>query len=192
MISANITTYRGQCGDAEHYYCSYRIVEDESPKTNSGGSYGREDLKHPLTYAQAAALSRKERYPWEEGTMSNRFDTIEEIHEHLKSTFPNETIVTYYEGQLFKEMLYIKDGVNLGYEAFGEVWSSTPRSVYKDLIPENVKIKCCECGHEYTLEEVTSERVWEKGRILTEFLPKRDLEDDPCCKYFDLEWNVII
>jgi hypothetical protein len=137
------------------------------------------------------ALSKKEKYPWKEGTMSNRFDSIEEIHDCLKKTFPNEIIVSYYEGQLFKEMIYIKNGVNLGYEAFGEVWSSVPKSVYKDLIPKNVKIKCYKCGHEYTLEEVTIERVWEKNRILVEFLPKREM-DDVCCKYFDLEWNVII
>jgi len=190
MISANITTYQGQCGDAEHYYCSYRRIDDEFPATNSGATFGREDLKHPLSYAQAVALSRKERFPWKEGTMSNRFDTIEEIHEYLKITFPNETIVTYYEGQLFKEMLYIKDGINLGYEAFGEVWSAVPRSVYKDLIPENAKIKCYDCGHEYSLDEVTSERNW-GGRTLVEFLSRREI-DDPCCKSFDLEWNVIL
>jgi hypothetical protein len=191
MITGNISTYIGQDGDAEHYYCSYRISEDEFPKTNSGGSYGRTDLKHPLSYAQASAMSRKDHFHWEEGTMSNRFDTIEEIHEYLKQKFPNEIIVTYYEGQLFKEMLYIKEGKNLGYEAFGEVWSCVPRSVYKRLLPADLKIKCCECGHEYKLEEVTSERSWGE-ETLVQFLDKRDLEEDPCCKYFDLEWNVIL
>jgi hypothetical protein len=191
MISANISTYLVQDVDADHYYCSYRVIEEEFPKTNSGGSYGRIDLKHNLTYAQATSLSKKDKYPWGEGAETNRFDSIEEIHNHLKEKFPKETIVTYYEGSLFKEMLYIKDGKNLGYQAFGEVWSQCPQSVYRDLIPNDVKIKCDECGHEYKLEEVGYERPW-GDRILFQFYRKSELEDDPCCKYFYLEWNIII
>lgn len=191
MITANITTYRVQCSDAEHYYCSCKIEEDGFPKTNSGSSYGRMDLKHKLTYAQAASMARKDKFPWEEGASTNRFDSIEEIHETLKKEFPNDIIVTYYEGQLFKEMLYIKDGKNLGYAAFGEVWSTMPRTVYKHVLPDNIQIRCAECGHKYKLEEVTTERPW-GDKISVELLRPREMDEDPCCKYFDLEWNVIL
>jgi hypothetical protein len=189
MITANISQYVGM--DAEHYYCTWKEVEESFPRPNSGGSHGTQDLKHSLTYAQACALSRKDHYRWEEGTKTNRFDTIEEIHEELQNQFPNQTIVTYEDGQFYKDMLYIKDGVNLGIKAFGEVWVNCPQSVYTDLLPkEGIKIKCCDCGHEYTLDEVTTERDW-AGRGLTQFIRKRDM-DDPCCDYFDLIWNVIL
>ena len=191
MIIANISTYRGQCADADHYYCTWDTVPDGKPKEQYQGSvWGKDELKRSLDYKSAANLARKDKYPWKEGDSTNRFDSFEEIHEALTVKFPNEIIVTYYEHALFKEMLYWKDGKNLGFEAFGEVWSPIPRSVYKDLIPADVQIKCAECGYEYELDDISTETPY-GARTIVNFCDKRDM-DEPCCKYFDLTWNVIL
>jgi hypothetical protein len=89
-------------------------------------------------------------------------------------------------------MLYIKKGVNLGFKAFGEVWGPVYSSVYKNLLPpySEIKIKCQDCGKEYTLEEVSKEIFWE-GRSLVQFLKKKEMKN-LCCRDFSLEWNVII
>ncbi len=195
MILANITSYIGQI-DAEHYYCSY-IIENttEFPKkTYSGSSYLRNELTRVIKEKEEAYyLNRKESCTrFHTGSVLKKFNTINQIHETLIETFPNQDIVTYYEDQLFRDMLYIKDGVNLGIKAFGEVFTYVPTSCYKDLLPspELIKIKCDDCGKEYTLDEVTYESE-HLGRPLIIFIKKRDM-DDICCKYFNLIWNVVL
>jgi hypothetical protein len=203
MITANITSYIGQDLEAEHYYCEYEEIPDSFPsKTFNGSSFGDKELKLSLTESQAKNLNKKDgHHIYKVGTKTNRFDSIKQIHDELKKVFENQIIVTYYENRIFKEMLYLKDGVNLGYKAFGEVWNSCPNQCWSDLIPKDVKVKC-ECGKEYTLDQVSYERTSNdnyndgKERTITIFYKKREFEDetgeDLCCKYFYLMWNVIL
>lgn len=195
MIIANITSFEGQCADAEHFYCQYLEMPDkEIKKTCPIGRYGNEELKRVLNSEyEVAKLNKKDGYrSYRLGIETNRFNTIEEIHELLKEKFPTQTIVTYYEDRIFKDMLYWKDGKNLGVEVFGEVWTEVPTSVWKDLLPSEIKIKCEDCGHEYKLEEVTIEQDgYAEGRTLVKFLRKYDL-DEPCCDDVYLLWNVIL
>lgn len=196
MIIANITSYIGQI-DAEHYYCSYIEIEDSNElpkKTYNGPSYSKNELSRVITEKEEAYhLNRKEHSTrFHTGSKLNKFNTIDQIHKILIQTFPDKDIVTYYESQLFSEMLYIKDGINLGIKGFGEVFVYTPTSCYKDLLPppETIKIKCDDCGKEYTLDEVTYESE-HFGRELIIFTKKRDM-DDVCCQYFNLIWNVVL
>lgn len=196
MITINITSYRGQDAEASHYYATFYEVSDESSKdylTHYNGPIGgSNEIKHKITQIQADALSRKDRMKWYEGEETSRFDSIEEIHEEIIKKFPGKNIISYYNGNLFHDTLYIEDGKKLGIEAFGEVWSNVPNSCYTDLIKGKVKIRCHMCGKEWRLEEVTEEGE-HFGRSLTTFIRRRDMIDyDPCCKYFDLEWNVIL
>ena len=194
MIIANITTYAGQCSEAEHYYCGYHIIEEKTPTTHCMSSYDEIELKRKITSTNEVVYFNKKDScrTWRIGSELNRFDSIEDIHSELIKLFGEQTIVTYYESQVFKEMLCYIDGVNIGYSFFGEVWSSIPSSCYKDLLPEldTIKIKCYECGQEYDFDEITEETE-HMGRPLIKFLKKRDM-DEVCCKYFDLIWNVIL
>ena len=77
---------------------------------------------------------------------------------------------------------------------FGEVWTYMPTSLYKDLLPEDVstiKIVCDECGHKYTFDELIRKEYDWGGRVIVEFCRMRDM-DDPCCKHFELKWNIVI
>lgn len=205
MIIANITTYRGQCFDAIHYYCKYEIVNDvESPRSEyvSESYSGRTDLKRVIiTESETQSFNKKDTWSgWHVGDKTSRFDTIEQVHGKLIELYPNEVIVSYYDGHLFKEMLYYKSGVNLGYKAFGEQWSYVPNSCWKDLLPEDLNsiiIKCDDCGHEYKLNEISKnvihDELNDKGenRILLKFYRKNEM-DEVCCKWFNLKWNVIL
>lgn len=198
MIIANITSFEGQCSEAEHYYCTYRKIKnsDNLPsKTYSGPYFDRNQLTRIITdQNEADYLKQKDGYGnFRIGKEINRFNSIEQIHSKLIELFPDRDIVTYYKDQLFNNMLYIKNGVNLGIKAFGEVFSTTPTSVYKDLLPspELIKIKCEYCGKEFTLDDVTYDREWIDNRTLVKFLKKSEM-DEPCCKYFDLVWNVVL
>jgi hypothetical protein len=196
MIIANITTYEGQCLDAEHYYCSHEeVVDDNKPSIQYGGGWSKTDLKRSIiTEDEAKKLNIKDNYSgWHVGCETNRFNSIEEIHNKLIELYSDQIIVTYYNGILFKEMLYYKNGINLGYKEFGEIWNYVPNSCYKHLLPEDlniVKIKCDDCGHEYKLDEVSEENFWD-GKILIDFYKKRNI-NEPCCKYFNLMWNIIL
>lgn len=199
MIIANITSYKGQCDEAEHYYCTYRKVEnivDKLPsKTYSGPHFDRNQLKRTITdQNDADYLKKKDGFGgFKIGIKINRFNSIEQIHSKLIEKFPNRDIVTYYGDQLFNDMLFIKNGINIGVKSFGEVFSTIPTSVWKDLLPspELIKIKCENCGKEYTLDEVSYERELTEKRILVKFFRKSEM-DEPCCRYFDLTWNVIL
>ena len=139
------------------------------------------------------AIKRDKFCGFKVGRTTSKFNTIEEIHSELRNRFQFQDMVTYYEGRIFKEMLYIYDGVDLGVQGFGEQFVEVPRSCYIDLIPEDrttIKIKCENCGHEYTLDEVAYEREWGERNLL-QFIQKRDM-DETCCRYFDLKWNVIL
>lgn len=197
MIIANITTYLGQDTSAIHYYCSYEKVSESIPKKYYNGGSSNEIKKTISTQKAADFLNEKDSWGgWRIGMKINRFDSIDEIHSTLKKLFKKQTIVTYYEHRLFREMLYFKDGVNLGFEFFGEVWSGVPTSCWKDILPnEPIKIRCGDCGKEYKLEEVSYEREWE-NRTLIQFYKRYEMgidsDEEPCCKYFSLEWNIIL
>jgi len=199
MIIANITTWRGQDIFAIHYYCEFRIVDDLDnmlpSKYYQGGSFNKDELERTITDQWEVALANlRDKYSgFKIGAKTVKFNSIEEIHSELRNRFQFQDMVTYYEGQIFKEMLYIYDGVDLGVQGFGEQYMEVPRSCYIDLIPEDrstIKIKCENCGHEYTLDEVAYEKEWDERNLL-QFIPKRDM-DNTCCKYFDLIWNVIL
>lgn len=199
MIIANITTWIGQDTFAIHYYCEYRIVDDLDNKLPStyyqGGSFNKNELQREITdQAEVdAAILRDEYCGFKIGVNTIKFNSIEEIHNELIKLYKYQDIVTYYEGQIFKEMLYIYDGINLGVKGFGEQFVQVPRSCYIDLIPEDrstIKLKCDNCGHEYSLDEVAYEREY-GDRNLLQFVSKKDI-DEICCKYFELNWNVIL
>jgi hypothetical protein len=196
MIVANISTFRGQDVTAVHYYCSYEKIQESIPRKYYNGGHNNEIKKTIKTQKEADSLNKKDNCwkfsLWKIGDKTNRFDSIDEIHSTLKKLFKKQTIVTYYECQLFRKMLYFKDGVNLGYKFFGETWNSCPSSVWKDILPKNevIKIKCGDCGKEYNLEDVSYERECE-NRILIQFYRRSEM-DEPCCKYFSLEWNIIL
>lgn len=195
MILADITTYRGQCSDAEHYYCKYTIVsEDYVPKPEVSIYINTEELKRTINYqSEANELNEKDSCKsWRIGNETVRFDTIEDIHKLLINKFNNHTIVTYEDGKIFKDMLYYKDGINIGYKTFGEVWSPIYTSVYKDLLPESFTIKCDSCGKEYSLSEVSTEVKLSNDRILIKFFRNPIQMKKLCCIHWDLIWNVVL
>jgi hypothetical protein len=196
MIIANITDYIGHDVSAEHYYCNYCIVDDVIPKPSYNESNcDSYELKKSITASEAEELNEKDSWNgWRKGMKTGRFKLIKHIHSALLKKFKNQIIVTYYEGKIFKEMLYFKDGTNLGYKFFGEIWSYCPTSVYKHRLPEDlndVKIKCDDCGKEYKLEEVSYERPWTEGRTLIQFYKEKEMEET-CCNDFVLMWNVVL
>jgi len=198
MIFANITSYIGLDASAEHYYCSTEVVPDSEPipiKIYNGSSSNKDEEEHPLTAEEALILNKKDdTHRWREGRMSYRFSTIEQIHEHLKSKYKGQNIVSYEGGNAFNGMLYIIDGTDLGYEGLGEVWTDTPNGIWGDLIPETYIIKCRECGKIHKLENIsTKSHAGCNGapRMHVKFLRMSQI-DKPCCKYMDLVWNVII
>lgn len=143
MIIANITSWIGQDSFAIHYYCEYRIVDDLDDmlpsKYYQGGSFNKDELDRVITDQAEVdlAIERDEYCGFKIGARTAKFNSIEEIHSELRNRFQFQDIITYYEGQIFKEMLYIYDGVNLGVEGFGEQFTQVPRSCYIDLIPED-------------------------------------------------------
>jgi hypothetical protein len=150
-------------------------------------------VDNPLEVENMKALGHR----WRIGMTTCQYVSIDQIHQQLRKQFSRQDIVAYYKDRLFKGMMYIKDGVNVGRAIFGEVWTTVPSSYYKDLISDDVivKIRCCYCGHEYTLDEVTYQQdtIDNDGnkRDWVRFTRKRDM-DETCCKEFDLEWNVTL
>lgn len=197
MIIANITSYEGQCSDAEHYYCSHCNVDDLGDKkpsqTYNGSSFDDNELKRILTdQKEVDYLVEKDRFSGIRiGKKTNRFNSIEQIHNELLKEYPDQDIITYYKDELFRDMLYIRNGVNLGIKEFGEVFKNI-HSCYKDLLPatETIKIKCRNCGKEYNIDEATYE--WDlMDRTLIQPIKKKDM-DEICCNRFELIWNVIL
>ena len=189
MILANITSYIGQDLEAEHYYCSYIISSNEIPKQhNSSGD--KNELLRVLNESQARNLNLKDGSHYRIGDKTNRFDSIEQIHKTLIKKFPKENIVTYKDDKVFKEMLCVVEGKNLGYKYFGEVWVTVPYSCFKDIIPKEHKIKCYHCNREYLLEDVSIDQCWNDNRTGVVFLKRRDVDDH--CDCYDLVWNVIL
>ena len=192
MIIANITTYVGQCADAEHYYCNYDVSEEIKPTIDYRGD---EELRRIITkQSEVDRINKKDRHSgfWV-GRDTNRYNTIEEIHQQLIKEFGDQTIITYYENKIFKDMLYYVNGVNLTYKEFGDIYLNMPTQCYKDLLPDisTIKIKCADCGHTYTYDELYKrEYKSESGRILVQFKRKYDMT--ACCRWFDLEWNVVL
>ena len=82
------------------------------------------NITNPSWCSTIEYLNKKDSWSgWRIGMNTNRFKSIDQIHSELKKQFKGQTIVTYEQYRIFKEMLYFKDGKNLGYKFFGEVWS---------------------------------------------------------------------
>lgn len=196
FIVANITSYIGQCVEAEHYYCTFckdisiDVDKDVTLLHRCRTSYEKEELYKVLTKEDAEALAKKDNYSsWREGTKSNRFNSIAEIKEELLRMFPDENIVTYEDCEPHSEMLIKIDGEIKSIDFLGEVWSCVPNSVWKDLLPENFKVKC-ECGKEYSEEEIR-ELIFTR-KIGDRELAVFDVDSCECCKRPYLMWNVIL
>lgn len=200
MIIANITTYIGMDAEAEHYYCSYDEIEN-SDKFIPMPYFKKDTQLHRIltSNVEVLKLNKKGGYSWMKlGDETNRFNSIEEIQNELIKKYPDSDIVTYYESEPFKDMLFIKDGVNLGYKALGDIWVNVPNMCWKDLLPEdewtNVNIKCENCGQKHYLADlIEGEHHYSiENRTAIKFnIKKRDMLD-PCCNYPDLVWNVIL
>lgn len=205
MLFANITSFIGQCSEAEHYYCHYYEAEpgEKITKQYYGAGWCDDELTRLVTKQnEIDFLNRKDNgdfraipsFRYRAGMETNRFNSIEEIHQTLIEKFGDQTIVTYDNSHIFKDMLYYVDGKNLTYKAFGDVWETVPISCWKDLLPEldTIIIKCDDCGHEYKLEDVSYDQYYSiEKRTLVKFYKKWEM-DERCCKYFDLMWNVIL
>jgi len=188
----------GLDASAEHYYCSTEVVPDDSETTTeiyNGSSSDKDEEQHPLSASEACFLNDKDdTHRWRAGRMSNRFSSIEEIHEHLKTKYIDHNIVSYREGKAFKEMLYIIDGIDMGFKAFGEVWVETPNGIWKDLLPESFVIKCAGCGKIHKLEDVSKESMSGHGTDLRAHIKFHRMSQikPACCGFMDLVWNAII
>lgn len=200
MIIANITTWRGQDSEAEHFYCS--IGEVENVQKLFPIPYFKKELYLHRTLTSLTEVNKLNRKagPYSRislGDLTNRFNSIEEIRDELIKTYPNNDIVTYYESSPFKEMLYIKDSIDLGYEGLGEIWLNVPSSCWKDLLPKDltkIKVHCLNCSKEHLIEDIVDEEQFYhiEDRTLVKFtIKKRDISD-PCCSYPDLVWNIIL
>jgi len=199
MIIGNITTFIGMDGDAEHYYCSFGEI-DKPNKFNPMPyvSNDNELFRKLSSNIEVLKLIKKDRYSrYKLGDETNRFNSIQEIHDTLIEKYSNDDIVTYYESSPFKDMLFILNGENLGYKAIGEVWTNVPRSCWKDLLPEDlteIKIKCFNCAQTLSIEDILDDSTHHKieNRELVNFnINKRDMLE-PCCHYPDLVWNILL
>lgn len=192
MILANISTFIGQCSDAEHFYCEYEIVDDSyKPQPSEFLSINHSDLSRVLTSeSEVIAINKKGgKGSARLGQNTFKFNSISQVQETLQEQFKGQNIVCYYEGKIFKEMLCIINGENKGYQFFGETFYRIPSSCFKDLIPENYIIKCEDCGKTYTLDEVAKEKEW-GDRILVEFINEKTIKSK-CCSEPYLIWNVV-
>lgn len=192
MIIADISTYRVQCSDAEHFYCEFEIVPDSYPlKPTVHLSANHSDLTRKLTSeSEVMSINKKDgRGSARLGQNTFKFNSISQIQETLQEQFKKQNIICYYEGKIFKEMLCIINGENKGYKFFGETFLRVPSSCFKDLIPENCIIKCEDCGKVYKIEEVTIEKKWDK-RIILEFIKEKTIKSK-CCNEPYLVWNVV-
>ena len=198
MIEANISSYIGQDNEAEHYYCHYREAEYEQPRKYGSVGYGSEELFRIITdQKEVSHLQRKDRHSWIKiGSKTNRFATIEQIHEELLNMFPNVNVVTYEDNQPFKGMLCIIGGINLGYKGLGELWLSVPHTCWKDLLPNKseIVIKCENCGEIICFEDIVMDEYFYEieNKTIVKFATRGYEMSDKCCKYPELVWNVIL
>lgn len=196
FIVANISSYIGQCVEAEHYYCTiYKNIQIDIDKNISvlhhcRTSFEKEELYKVLSKEDAETLNKKDNYSfWEEGSKVTRFNSIAEIKEELLKQFPNDNIVTYEDCKPHREMLIKIDGEIKSIDFLGEIWNTVPNSVWKDLLPEHFKVKC-ECGKEYSEEEV-QELIF-THKIGNRELAVFDIDFCYCCKRPYLMWNVVL
>jgi len=184
MIIANITTYVGTCGDAEHYYCQYCEVDDDYKFTTYNQTYTDVDLVRILTSeSECLYLNKKDRSRNYIGGETFRFNSINQIHDTLISQFKDKKIISYLDNIIFSQSLYYNVDV------LKDVFLYLPNSVYKDIIPENYIIKCSDCGKEFKLEDISKETLY-NDRILIVF--NRISYKNKCCGFVDLVWNVIL
>ena len=198
MIIANITSFIGQCADAVHYYCTFEEFPDTIPILDIHNVYipTSNDLIRVLAKESEVIAHNKKAggRDWHIGKQTNSFNTFSEIHRELKKQCKGKIIVTYYEEKAFKEMLYFKDGKNLGFKYFKEVWIDMPNACYKHLLPpyDKIKVKCNDCGKVYKFEDIIrEEREWEDGKIQVMFREQRHMKNT-CCEYPIFKWNVIL
>lgn len=196
FIIANITSYVGQCVEAEHYYCSYykNVMIDTDKNITTlhccRTSVNQEELYKELSEEDAKKLTQKDgQHIWRTGAISNRFNSFEEIHNELLKLYPDANIVSYHECSPFQEMLIRIDGEIKGINFLGEVWSYVPNGVYKDLLPKHFKIKC-ECGKEYGEDDYQDIMVEQNYGDRTIIIFDNDICD--CCDRPYLMWNVIL
>jgi hypothetical protein len=199
MIIANITSWEGQDTSAEHYYCSYKEVDDLIDKLPSlyysGPSSIMGNLERRFTSQEEVDyLNEKDGMgSYHLGSKINRFKEIKDIHDILLEMFKGKDMVTYYEQKIFKDMICILGGVVKDYTIFKDPFTSVPSSCFKDLLPEDmssVKIKCYACSAFHEFEDVVSEDTY-NGRDWIKFLKRREV-DAPCCNRFELLWNVVL
>lgn len=197
FITANITSYIGQCYEAEHYYCQiYKETKIDLDKNiqqlhNCRTSFNNEELYKVLTKEDAEKLSKKDgNFKWIEGAKVNRFNSLCEIKEELLKQFPDENIISYYECRPYQNMLIKIDGDFKPIEYLEQVWSYLPSSVYKDLIPKHFSVKC-ECGNEYSEKEFKENIMVDQhhfNRTITIF----DVDMCECCDKPYLMWDVVL
>jgi hypothetical protein len=196
MILANISTFQGQCSDAEHYYCNYVEAPDCHPLPEINVYMDCELRRKIKKESEVIYLNKKEgrsagNYV---GRDTNKFETFKQIHAELKKQFKGKIIVTYYKEKIFKEMLYFKDGKNFGYKAFGTFWVDMPNACYKHLLPayDKIKVMCEECKTKYKFEDVIrEERKVDGNKIQVMFKEQRHMRNT-CCEYPVLNWNIVL
>jgi len=195
MIHANISTFIGQM-EAEHYYCRYA----ESPAFKisphlSAGSRSPDLLRELTDPDEVAYLTKKDRYCGISlGDTTSRFQSIEQIHEELLKQFPNTDIETFKEGLPFKDMLIVKDGVNIGYKGLGEIWLDLPASCWQDLLPPDneIVVKCSHCGTVHEFRDLVMDEYSVDNRTLLKFTTRGYEMADRCCKFPQLIRNFIL
>ena len=95
MIISNITSFEGQCSDAEHFYCSYDIVDNDT-KIRICCDEGEHNLRRRILDQEAVDhLNEKDSWSgWHIGMRTQKFQSIDQIHEKLKEIFPDQNIIT--------------------------------------------------------------------------------------------------
>lgn len=192
MIYANINTYAGMCGDAEHYYCQY-IEQNSDDIPNEKRVYGGDDLKFEIKSSNfCRELNKKDTTSrWHVGMETVRFSSIEDIHDELIRKFSDKNIVTYYNSEIFKEMLIYIDGKRYGFEYLGEQFVDLPTSCYRDLVKPDCTIKCIICGKTFSLDEIfTLQSFGERDLLKNKYAHKSRFSI--CCDDTYLKWNVIL
>ena len=128
------------------------------------------------------------------GCEVNRFNSIEQIHEMLINDNPCECIITYLNHKPFKDMLFVVNGVNLGYKGLGNEFTAMPTSCWSDLLPKpsDIKIKCNNCGKNIQYNEIVDHVKYLdiEDKHLSLYNINDDM-DEPCCDKPRLLWNIL-
>lgn len=80
VVNVEISSWRGVSLGAEHFYASLVFH-------NADGQYQRKELRHELTVKEAKALNKKDGGAYTPGYMTERFNTVEDIHRVAIDTF---------------------------------------------------------------------------------------------------------